>query len=99
MEEGGEEAGELIGALSIIAVPLAEKKLQKKLYKVVKRAAASKILRRGVKEVVKVLRKADKFKGSVFSSSSSASSSSFSSVLCIWHLGVHCFRCVRTNSR
>jgi H/ACA ribonucleoprotein complex subunit 2 len=39
--------------LSVIAVPLAGKKLVKKLHKVVKKAAASKILKRGVKEVVK----------------------------------------------
>ena len=63
MEEVEKEP--LIGALSVIAVPLAEKKLVKKLHKLVKKAAASKLLRRGVKEVVKVLRKADKFKGCV----------------------------------
>ena len=63
MEEAEKE--HLIGALSVIAVPLAEKKLVKKLHKLVKKAAASKLLRRGVKEVVKVLRKADKFKGCV----------------------------------
>ena len=51
--------------LSPSAVPLAGKKLIKKLHKVVKKAAASKILKRGVKEVVKALRKADKFKGCV----------------------------------
>jgi hypothetical protein len=49
--------------ISPIAVPLAGKKLVKKLHKVVKKAAASKLLKRGVKEVVKALRKADKFKG------------------------------------
>ena len=62
-----EDAGESVlqGAVSVIAVPLADKKLQKRLLKLVKRAAASKFLKRGVKEVVKVLRKADKFKGCV----------------------------------
>ena len=62
--DAGDEEQEVIGTLSVIAQPLAGKKLTKKLLKVVKKAAASKILRRGVKEVVKVLRKADgKFKG------------------------------------
>ena len=61
----GEEEQQLTGAVSVIAVPLAEKKLVKKLHKLVKKAAASKLLKRGVKEVVKVLRKADKFKGCV----------------------------------
>ena len=41
--------------LSVIAVPLAGKKLVKKLHKVVTKAAASKILKRGVKEVVQAL--------------------------------------------
>jgi len=63
MEEAEESV--LQGAVSVIAVPLADKKLQKRLLKLVKRAAASKFLKRGVKEVVKVLRKADKFKGCV----------------------------------
>ena len=52
------------GEISVIAVPLAGKKLAKRLYKVAKKAAASKILKRGVKEVVKALRKAEK--GEVF---------------------------------
>lgn len=67
--DAGDDEQEVIGTLSVIAQPLAGKKLTKKLLKVVKKAAASKILRRGVKEVVKVLRKADgKFKGWVFAS-------------------------------
>lgn len=45
MEEAEEQ--QLKGALSVIAVPLAEKKLIKKLHKLVKKAAASKILKRG----------------------------------------------------
>lgn len=44
-------------ALSIIAHPLADKKLHKKCLKLVKRAAKAKSLRRGVKEVVKAVRK------------------------------------------
>mmetsp|Transcript_30951 Transcript_30951/g.86450 ORF Transcript_30951/g.86450 Transcript_30951/m.86450 type:complete len:141 (+) Transcript_30951:179-601(+) len=46
--------------VSPIANPLAGKKLHKKLFKVVKKAAAAKMLRRGVKEVVKALRKGEK---------------------------------------
>jgi hypothetical protein len=53
------------GEVSIVAVPLAGKKLCKKIYKLSKKAAASKILKRGVKEVVKALRKGDSFKGCV----------------------------------
>ena len=45
MEEAEEQ--QLKGAPSVIAVPLAEKKLIKKLHKLVKKAAASKILKRG----------------------------------------------------
>ena len=43
-----------------IATPLAGKKLTKKTLKVVKKAAGGKFLRRGVKEVVKALRKGEK---------------------------------------
>ena len=53
------------GEVSIVAVPLAGKKLTKKLSKLCKKAAASKILKRGVKEVVKALRKGDGVKGCV----------------------------------
>lgn len=44
-------------ALTAIADPLADEKLTKKLYKLVRRASAAKVLRRGVKEVVKAIRK------------------------------------------
>lgn len=44
-------------ALTPIAVPLADEKLTKKLYKLVRKASAAKVLRRGVKEVVKSIRK------------------------------------------
>ena len=47
-------------ALSPISKPLASKKLTKKLHKLVKKAAAVKGIRRGVKEVVKALRKNEK---------------------------------------
>ena len=65
MSDAGDDDGALVGALSVISVPLAGKKLTKKLHKVVKKAAASKILKRGVKEVVKALRKSEKLKGCV----------------------------------
>eukprot|EP00897_Mesotaenium_endlicherianum_P006075 jgi/Mesen1/5496/ME000276S04627 len=47
-------------SLSPIAKPLAGKKLSKKALKVVKKAAKTKQLKRGVKEVVKALRKGQK---------------------------------------
>ncbi|EDQ85979.1 uncharacterized protein MONBRDRAFT_34007 [Monosiga brevicollis MX1] len=47
----------LASRVSVIAQPLASKKLTKKVYKVVKRAHKAKSLCRGVKEVSKALRK------------------------------------------
>ncbi len=46
--------------LSIIAKPLADKKLSKKALKVVKRAAKAKMIKRGIKEVQKAIRKHQK---------------------------------------
>ena len=46
--------------LSPIAVPLADAKLKKRTLKLVKKAAIGKQLKRGVKEVVKALRKGSK---------------------------------------
>jgi len=46
--------------LSPIASPLADKKLTKKLLKLVRKASKVKALRRGVKEVVKAIRKGEK---------------------------------------
>lgn len=46
--------------LSPIATPLADAKLKKRTLKLVKKAAVSKQLKRGVKEVVKALRKGSK---------------------------------------
>mmetsp|Transcript_6742 Transcript_6742/g.13232 ORF Transcript_6742/g.13232 Transcript_6742/m.13232 type:complete len:142 (-) Transcript_6742:131-556(-) len=43
--------------ISKIAVPLADEKFTKKCYKLVKKAVAAKHSRRGIKEVVKALRK------------------------------------------
>ena len=46
--------------VSIIAKPLAPRKLNSKVLKTVKKAAQAKHIRRGVKEVVKALRKGEK---------------------------------------
>ncbi|KUL88600.1 hypothetical protein ZTR_05192 [Talaromyces verruculosus] len=53
----GEAAEAPIGALVPFANPLAEDKTAKKVFKTVKKAAVNKSLKRGVKEVVKALRK------------------------------------------
>ncbi|EIW71656.1 hypothetical protein TREMEDRAFT_27964 [Tremella mesenterica DSM 1558] len=47
-------------AISPIASPLAGRKLSKKVFKTVKRSSKVRQLRRGVKEVVKALRKGEK---------------------------------------
>ncbi len=46
--------------VSIIAKPLAPKKTTKKIHKLVKKATQAKIVRRGVKEVVKAIRKGER---------------------------------------
>ncbi len=46
--------------VSVIAKPLAPKKTTKKIHKLVKKATQAKIVRRGVKEVVKAIRKGEK---------------------------------------
>ena len=46
--------------LTVIASPLASEKLCKKLFKVVKKAIKGKHVKRGVKEVVKAIRKGSK---------------------------------------
>ena len=53
------EYEEQIKAVNVIAHPLASKKSTKKLYKLVKKASSVKYIRRGVKEVVKGLRKGE----------------------------------------
>jgi hypothetical protein len=62
--EGAEQAtdgeAEKKIVLSPIATPLADAKLKKRTLKLVKKAAISKQLKRGVKEVVKALRKGSK---------------------------------------
>lgn len=50
----------LRGPMAAIAAPLADGKLRKRVMKLVEKAAASKVLKRGVKEVVKAVRKGDK---------------------------------------
>jgi H/ACA ribonucleoprotein complex subunit 2 len=46
--------------VNVISKPLASKKTTKKIHKLVKKASSAKIVRRGVKEVVKALRKGEK---------------------------------------
>ena len=60
-EEGtGKSYEELVALVSVIAQPLASRKLTKRLYKVTKKAKKAKKLKRGVREVVKGLRKNEK---------------------------------------
>lgn len=63
----GEEAGssersyqELVAHLNPISQPLASRKLSKKIYKCVKKAARVKNIRRGVKEVQKFINKGER---------------------------------------
>lgn len=51
---------EKIKHVSIIAKPLASRKMTKKLHKLVKKSTKCKVTKRGVKEVVKALRKKSK---------------------------------------
>ncbi|CAB1441924.1 unnamed protein product [Pleuronectes platessa] len=59
---GGNEKSyqELIANVNAISTPLASRKLSKKLYKCVKKAAKVKNIRRGVKEVQKFINKGEK---------------------------------------
>ena len=60
-EDGDEEDGPVKQRLvSPIANPLASKKLTKKALKTIKKAAKAKMIRRGVKEVVKAIKKGEK---------------------------------------
>ncbi|XP_074528685.1 H/ACA ribonucleoprotein complex subunit 2-like protein [Halichoeres trimaculatus] len=59
--EGAERSyQELVANVNPISQPLASKKLSKKLYKCVKKAAKLKNIRRGVKEVQKFINKGEK---------------------------------------
>ncbi len=51
---------ERLEAVNVISKPLASKKSTKRAHKLVKKASAAKIIRRGVKEVVKGIRKNEK---------------------------------------
>ncbi|EQC32142.1 hypothetical protein SDRG_10337 [Saprolegnia diclina VS20] len=51
---------ERVKHVSIIANPLANKKLTKKVYKLIKKSTKVKCTKRGVKEVVKAIRKGEK---------------------------------------
>ena len=51
---------ERIKAVNCISHPLASKKSTKRAHKLVKKAASAKIIRRGVKEVIKGIRKGEK---------------------------------------
>jgi H/ACA ribonucleoprotein complex subunit 2 len=55
----GKTYEERVEAVNVISHPLASKKSTKKAHKLVKKAAAAKHVRRGVKEVVKGLRKGE----------------------------------------
>ena len=46
--------------VSVIAVPLADEKLRRKVLKLAKKAAKKKQIKRGVKEVIKAVRKKQK---------------------------------------
>ncbi|RKP21866.1 L30e-like protein [Rozella allomycis CSF55] len=59
-EESKEYDKETLSMLSPISSPLAPPKLKKKLLKLIKKAAKEKMIRRGVKEVVKAIRKEQK---------------------------------------
>lgn len=59
-EEEVDNYDEKVKFISVIAKPLAPKKTTKKLYKLVRKASKAKFVRRGVKEVVKALRKNEK---------------------------------------
>ena len=58
-DDDDDEASTKQRLVSPIATPLAGKKLAKKALKTVKKAAKAKMIRRGVKEVVKALKKGD----------------------------------------
>lgn len=59
-DDGDNSYDDKVKYVSIIAQPLASKKTTKKIHKLVKKAALSKCVKRGVKEVVKALRKGEK---------------------------------------
>lgn len=60
MTDGEKTYEERVEAVNAIAQPLASKKSTKKAHKLVKKASSAKIIRRGVKEVIKGIRKNEK---------------------------------------
>ncbi|CAL5372147.1 unnamed protein product [Camellia sinensis] len=59
-EKSAQKEKKKISALAPIAKPLAGKKLSRRTFKLVRRAAEHKCLKRGVKEVVKAIRRGNK---------------------------------------
>lgn len=55
-----ESYNELLAQVSVISHPLASRKLTKKIHKLVKKSVKEKTLKRGVREVVKAVRKGTK---------------------------------------
>jgi len=58
-KDGAKSYEERIKAVNVISQPLASKKSTKKVHKLVKKAAGQKQIRRGVKEVIKGIRKGE----------------------------------------
>lgn len=58
-KKGGKTYEERVKAVNVISHPLANKKSTKKAHKLVKKAAGQKQIRRGVKEVIKGIRKGE----------------------------------------
>jgi len=59
-DDDGDDEPKKIRLVSPIANPLADKKLTKKVLKTIKKAAGDKQIKRGVKEVVKAIKKGEK---------------------------------------
>lgn len=59
-KSSGKDYEERVKAVNAISQPLANKKSTKKAHKLVKKASSAKLIRRGVKEVVKGIRKNEK---------------------------------------
>ena len=58
-KDGSKSYEERVKAVNVISQPLASKKTTKKAHKLVKKAAGQKQIRRGVKEVIKGIRKGE----------------------------------------
>mmetsp|Transcript_62166 Transcript_62166/g.178849 ORF Transcript_62166/g.178849 Transcript_62166/m.178849 type:complete len:150 (-) Transcript_62166:83-532(-) len=58
-KKGGKTYEERVKAVNVISQPLANKKSTKKAHKLVKKASGQKQIRRGVKEVIKGIRKGE----------------------------------------